>query len=81
MSQPQTQDDVPVLERECEATAPSPDEKASSSASVQAIVSIPAADRELEPMVTRKELWSYYCMSLRDTLCSCEGTERLSSVL
>lgn len=81
MSQLQTPKDVPALEHERESLASTLDDESSNSASVQAIVSIPAVERELEPIVTRKELWSYYCMSLRDSLCSCEGSERIFSVL
>lgn len=81
MSQLQTLEDVPALEHEHEATVSSPNDKVSNSASVQANTSISAVDRELEPVVTRRELWSYYCMSVRISPWSCEEIERLPSVL
>lgn len=87
MSKLQTPENVPAIEHEREAVlVSSPDGKVLSSALIQAIASVPAVDlRGLEPIVTRKELWSYYCISV----CSlatlpypCEGTElELSSVL
>jgi hypothetical protein len=62
----QALDDVPALEHEREAVASSPNGEVSNSVSVQAIVPVLAVDKESEPIVTRKELWSYYCMSLHD---------------
>ena len=83
MSQLQTPENVPPLKHEREVAAPSyPDDETSNSVTLdQAIVSVPAVDKVPEPMVTRRELWSYYCMSLHDSLCSYGRIERLSSVL
>ena len=83
MSQLQTQENVPPLKHEREVAAPSyPDDETSNSVTLdQAIVSVPAVDKVPEPMVTQRELWSYYCMSLHDSLCSYGRIERLSSVL
>ena len=75
MSQIQTLDDVPALRREQEVVASSLDDKAPHSPS------IPAVDKESEPIVTRRELWSYYCTCLRDLPRSCKWRKRLSSVL
>ena len=81
MSQLETPEDVPALEHERDAVVPSPDDsKASNGVSAQVIVPVATVDREQEPIVTRKELWSYYCTSLYDPL-SCEKIEPLSSVL
>ena len=80
MSQLRVAENVPALERERE-TVSSPDDKSSNDRSVQAAVPIAPVDQESEPIVTRKELWSYYSMSLRGSPRSCEGIERLSSVL
>jgi len=76
MSQLQALENVPVLEHEREAVAPSPNDEVSNNASVQAIAPVLAVDRESEPVVTRKELWSYYCMSICDFSGSCGGIER-----
>ena len=73
MSRLRTPEDVLALERERKAIAQGSEDKAPNSALVQALVSVPSVDRELEPIVTRKELWSYYRMSLRDSFRSCEG--------
>jgi len=82
MSQLQVLENVPALEREREAVAPSPlNDEVSNSASVRALAPVLAVNEESEPVVTRRELWSYYCMSLCDSSGSCEGIERLSSVL
>lgn len=67
MSQLQAIEIVPALEHEHGDVTSSPDDKVSDAASVQAIVLISTVDKESEPIVTRKELWSYYCMSLRDS--------------
>ena len=69
MSKLQTPENVPAIEHEREAVlVSSPDGKVLSSALIQAIASVPAVDlRGLEPIVTRKELWSYYCMFPRDS--------------
>ena len=80
MSQLRVTESVPALERE-RGTVSSPDDKSSNNRSVRADVPIAPVDEESEPIVTRKELWSYYSMSLRNSPRSCEGTERLSSVL
>ena len=81
MSRPQTPENVSALEHEHETVAPSSGDKASNSVPAQVIASVPAADGELEPVVTRKELWSYYRMSLRDSpACSCGVIERLPLV-
>ena len=79
MSQLRGVEKVPVLERDHGAVPSSPDDKSSNNASVRATVPIAPVDQESEPVVTRKELWSYYSMFLRDSLC--EGIERFSSVL
>ena len=73
MSQLQTPENVSPLkhQREVAATPSYPDDETSNSVTlVQAIVPVPAIDKVPEPMVTRRELWSYYCMSLRDSPCS-----------
>jgi len=80
MSQLRFAENVHPLERE-HGTVSSPDDKSSNNGSVQAVVPIAPVDEESEPIVTRKELWSYYSMSLRGSPRSCEGIERLSSVL
>ena len=56
-----------ALERERGAVASGPDDKSSNNASVQAVAPMSAVDEASEPVVTRKELWSYYSMSLRDS--------------
>jgi len=66
MSQLRVLESVPALEREG-GTAPGPDEKSSNNRPVQDAVPIAPVDEESEPIVTRKELWSYYSMSLRDS--------------
>ena len=52
-------------EREREVVVSDLDDKALDSVSVQANTSVSAVDRELELVVTRKELWSHYRMSFR----------------
>ena len=82
MSQLQALENVSTLEYEHEAVASNSDEKAApKSASVQADVQISVMDSELEPIVTRKELWSYYRTSCRVPPHPREGIERLFSVL
>lgn len=81
MSQLETLENVPALEHEHKVLASNLDNKTLNGASVQVNVSIPVVDNELEPIVTRKELWSYYRTSLREIPRSCEGIERLSSLL
>ena len=66
MSQLRVVENVPALERE-RGTVSSPDDKSSNNGSVQAVVPIAPVDQESEPIVTRKELWSYYSMFLRDS--------------
>ena len=80
MSRTQTPDNVPTVGYENEATSPSADDKTSDGVSVQA-VPISVVDKESEPIVTRKELWSYYCMFPRDSSNSCARVKRVSSVL
>lgn len=59
MSQPQSSDNA-VLEHEREAVPSSPDDKDLNRAPVQVVVPVSTVDGESEPVVTRKELWSYY---------------------
>jgi hypothetical protein len=74
MSQVQAMDSTPALLHEHEVVAPSLDGKAPHSQS------LPVVDEESEPIVTRKELWSYYRMS-RGIPHSREWFEQLFSVL
>ena len=69
MSQVQALDSAPALFHEHEVVASSLDDKAPHRQSFLAV------DKESEPIVTRKELWSYYCMSPRGIPNSCEWFE------
>lgn len=73
MSRLQAPENVSGREHEREPLVSSLDNEAS----VQTVLSIPAVERESEPIVTRNELWSYYSTSVRDLPCSCEEIERL----
>jgi hypothetical protein len=81
MSQLRVPGDVPALEQKHEVMVSSSDGKPSNDPAVQDIVPVAAVDNESEPVVTRIELWSYCCVSLHDSLRSCEGVKRLSSIL
>ena len=81
MSQLQAQENGPAPEHEREAVPSNPDYKSSNGVSGQAGVPVAAVDGESEPVVIRKELWSYYRMPLHDSLCSCEETTALQCTM
>ena len=65
-----------------EASNPDVDEKVSTTVIAQTTSQTFSVDElAQQPLVTRKELWSYYCMCLRNRSRLLEGLERISSIL